>query len=400
MISSSRPALHGLKVLDLSRFIAGPLCGMLLGDMGADVVKVERTGKGEDARVIAPHLGGESLYVMMYNRNKRSLTVDYRSEQGLALIRRLAAGADVVIENFRAGTMEQMGCSWEELARINPGLVMVRISGFGQTGPYADRPCFDVIAQAMSGLMEITGEADGPPVPSGAFIVDQVTGLYATIGALAALKARETTGRGQVVDAALLDSAVTLLQTGIPEARLMGVNATRKGARDRYSAPANNYICRDGRYVHLNAGNDVMFPRLCEAMAMKELLSDPRFASHAARMENVAAVEAVVAGWAAMRGSDEVEELLAKVGVPCGKVATMDEVAFNPQLLHRGQIIEIDHPTIGKLPMHGVTVQLSENPNSIRRAPPSIGQHSEEVLAEWLGLAPEEISGLRGSRVV
>jgi crotonobetainyl-CoA:carnitine CoA-transferase CaiB-like acyl-CoA transferase len=400
MSSPSRQSLAGLKVLDLSRFIAGPLCGMLLGDMGADVIKVERVGKGEDARVIAPHVGGESLYVMMYNRNKRSLTVDYRSQEGLALIRALAAEADVVIENFRAGTMEQMGCSWEELSKANPRLVMVRISGFGQTGPYADRPCFDVIAQAMSGLMEITGEPDGPPVPSGSFIVDQVTGLYATIGALAALKARETTSRGQVVDAALLDSAVTLLQTGIPEARLMGVNATRKGARDRYSAPANNYLCKDGRYVHLNAGNDVMFPRLCEAMAMKELLVDTRFASHAARMGNTAAIEAVVSGWAAMRNSDEVEEVLAKVGVPCGKVATMDEVALNPQLLHRGQLIEIDHPTIGKLPMHGVTVQLSETPNAIRLAPPSIGQHSAEVLREWLNLPEKRISALFEAGVV
>jgi CoA:oxalate CoA-transferase len=373
---------------------------MLLGDMGADVIKVERVGKGEDARVIAPHVGGESLYVMMYNRNKRSLTVDFRSDEGLALIRSLAAEADIIIENFRAGTMEQMGCSWETLSALNKRLIMVRISGFGQTGPYADRPCFDVIAQAMSGLMDITGEADGPPVPSGSFIVDHVTGLYATIGTLAALKARDTTGRGQVVDTALLDSAVTLLLTGIPEARLLNVNATRKGARDRYSAPANNYLCRDNRYVHLNGGNDTMFPRLCDAMGMPHLLTDPRFSTHAARMDNSAAIEAVVSGWTVMHDSEDVVSILAKAGVPCGKVATMDEVASNAQLLHRGQIVEIDHPTIGKLPMHGVTVQLSDTPNGIRLPPPSIGQHSDEVLRDWLGMSGDRLDALKRAKVI
>ncbi|MFC7397843.1 CaiB/BaiF CoA transferase family protein [Chelatococcus sp. GCM10030263] len=378
-------SLEGLKVLDLSRFIAGPMCGMLLGDMGADVVKVERAGKGEDGRVIAPKVGGESLYVMMYNRNKRSLTLDYRSPEGQELLRNLAAEADVLIENFRPGTLEKMGCGWEELSARNPRLVMVRISGFGQNGLFAERPCFDVIAQAMSGLMEITGEDGGKPVPSGAFIIDQVTGLYATVGALGALQARERTGRGQVVDTALLDSAVTLLLTAIPEYALFGVEATRKGARDRYSAPANNYLCRDGRWVHVNAGNDALFPRWCKAAGLADLITDERFSSHAARMANADAIEAIVADWAAQHDADAIVDMMVRAEVPSGKVATIAEVVANPQLKHREQIVDIDYPGIGKVPMHGVTVKLSGTANSIRRPAPSIGQHTSEVLTDWLG---------------
>jgi len=378
-------SLDGIKVLDLSRFIAGPVCGMLLGDMGADVVKVERADQGEDARAIAPKVGGESLYVMMFNRNKRSLVLDYRSTKGQQLLRDLASKADILIENFRPGTLEKMGCSYAQLSSINPRLIMVRISGFGQTGPHAQRPCFDVIAQALSGLMELTGQVAGEPVPSGAFIVDQVTGLYATVGALGALQARERTGKGQVVDVALLDSAVTLLLTAIPEYALFGTEATRKGARDRYSAPANNYHCKDRRWIHFNAGNDALFSRLCKAAGLEYLLSDERFSSHAGRMANADAIEAIIAGWVAQHDSEALVEMLARAEVPCGKVATIAEVFANPQLKHREQIVEISYPDVGNVPMHGVTVKLSETASSIRRRAPAIGEHTSEVLADWLG---------------
>lgn len=393
-------SLQDLKVLDLSRFIAGPLCGMLLGDMGADVVKVERRGKGEDARGIAPFVGDESLYAMMYNRNKRGLTLDFRHPGAAVLLRALIAEADVLIENFRAGTMEEMGLGWETLRAINPRLIMVRISGFGQDGPYATHSCLDVVAQAMSGIMEMTGTPDGPPLPAGTFIVDQVTGLYATIGALGALNARHATGRGQMIDAALMDSAVTLLLTAIPQSLLFGENVSRQGARDRYSAPANNYATAEGRWVHLNAGNNIMFPRLCAAMERLDLLNDLRFATHAARMANVAEIEAIVADWVHGFGAEEVVALLTRAQVPCGKVATIDEVVRNPQLLHREQIVEIDHPTIGKLPMHGVTVRFSETKNAIRRPAPSIGEHRRSVLADWLNYTEDQVTALETRGVI
>jgi crotonobetainyl-CoA:carnitine CoA-transferase CaiB-like acyl-CoA transferase len=393
-------SLQGLKVLDLSRFIAGPLCGMLLGDMGADVVKVERRGKGEDARGIAPFVGGESLYTMMYNRNKRGMTLEFRHPAAPGLLRALIAEADVLIENFRPGTMEEMGLGWGALQVTNPRLVMVRVSGFGQDGPYATQSCLDVVAQAMSGIMEMTGTPDGPPMPAGTFIVDQVTGLYATIGALGALNARHLTGRGQMVDAALMDSAVTLLLTAIPQSLLLGESISRQGARDRYSAPANNYETRDDRWVHLNAGNSIMFPRLCAVMQRPDLLDDPRFASHAARMAHVAGIEAIVADWVRQFEADEIVTVLSRAQVPCGKVATIDEVVRNPQLLHREQIVEVDHPTIGKLPMHGVTLRFSETKSEIRHPAPSIGQHKAEVLRDWLNYSQDQVADLEAQGII
>jgi len=393
-------ALDGLKVLDLSRFIAGPLCGMLLGDMGADVVKIERPGKGEDARAIAPHVGGESLYVMMYNRNKRSLGLDFRHKRAQALLRDLAAQADVLIENFRPGTMERMGCGWGSLRAANPRLVMVSISGFGRGGPYAERPCFDVIAQAMSGLMELTGEPGRMPVPSGAFIVDQVTGLYAALGAVTALQARERSGQGQLVDTSLMASAITLLLTAIPESVLLGVESTRRGARDRYSAPANNFQASDGGWVHLSAGNDQLFPRFLAQAGLTHLAADPRFASHAARLANAAAIETIVAGWVAQHSTAEVVASMAAAGVPCGKVATVGEMIDDPQVRQQNMIVELAHPTIGKLPMHGLTVGLSDTPGELRRPAPSVGEHTREVLGEWAGLDTAAIDELLVAGVV
>jgi crotonobetainyl-CoA:carnitine CoA-transferase CaiB-like acyl-CoA transferase len=393
-------ALSGIKVLDLSRFIAGPFCAMQLADMGADVIKVERPAIGEDQRAIDPRVGGESLYVMAYNRNKRGMTLDLRHPRAQQIVRDLAASADIVIENFRPGTMEKMGCGYDVLSKANPRLVMVRISGFGQDGPLADKPCFDVIAQAMSGLMEITGQPDGPPTMTGTFVVDYASALYATIGALGALRAREVTGRGQVVDVALLDSAVSLLMTAIPEYLLLGKTTTRRGNRDRYTAPANSFRTASGDWVLLSCGNNTLFPRFARAAGLARLLDDPRFADANERMANVDALERIVADWAAARTTDEVLRVAAEADVPCAKINTIADVVANPQLRHREQIVEVDHPTIGRLPMHGLTVKFHGTPGEIARAAPSIGQHTDEVLREWLGFDDATIRALHEERVV
>ena len=393
-------ALDGIRVLDLSRFISGPFCGMQLGDLGAEVVKVERLGVGEDCRPVAPHINGESLYIMVHNRNKRGLAIDYRAAGATAVLKRLCANVDILIENFRPGTMEAMGLDWETLHAINPRLIMVRISGFGQSGPTSRRPCFDVIAQAASGLMNMTGQADGPPTMAGTFIIDYSTGLYATIAALAALEARHRSGRGQMVQASLLTSAMSLLMTAIPEYLLFGKNTTRQGTRDRYATPANNFRCSDGVWVHISSGNDTLFGRFARATDLRDMLDDPRFATSDQRMANIDAVEARVAEWAARHTNGEVLAILSSAQVPCAKIADIADVVADEQVQHLGQIIEIDHPVAGKVPMQGFPIGLSETPTSVRRAAPTIGQHTDAVLAEWGGFTQLEIGELRSARVI
>ncbi|WP_158782372.1 CaiB/BaiF CoA-transferase family protein [Pantoea sp. BAV 3049] len=378
-------ALEGLKVLDLSRFIAGPLCAMQLADMGADVVKVERKGKGEDTRQNKPQLNGESLYFLSFNRNKRSLALDFRDPDDQVQLRELIAHADVLIENFRPGTMEKMGCGWETLKQLNPRLIMVRISGFGQAGPLAQRPCFDAIAQAMSGLMSISGQPDGPPTMAGTFMVDYASALYATIGTLAALNARHLTGRGQLVEASLLESAVSMLISAIPEQAQLGSTMTRMGNLDRYSAPVNSYQTREGCWVYLSAGTDALFSRLVKAIERTDLLEDIRFNTYHARLENGPAIDAEIAAWAKTQSAAEMVTLMDVAGVPCSKVASIDEVLENPQLKARHQLVDIEHATAGTYTTHGVTVSLSETPGEIRRPPPLLGEHTDEILAEWCG---------------
>jgi crotonobetainyl-CoA:carnitine CoA-transferase CaiB-like acyl-CoA transferase len=379
--------LAGVRLLDLSRFIAGPFCTMLLADLGADVVKVERPA-GEDARQFEPHINGESVYLMNFNRNKRGITLDFRDAGDQDLLRRLAASSDIVVENFRAGTMEKMGCGWETLSALNPKLSMVRISGFGQDGPYAGRGAFDQIAQAMSGLMHMTGQADGPPTLSGTFLVDYVSGLYAAVGALSALRQREETGRGQVVDIALLDSAASLLVTALPEQELLGRATSRNGNRDRFAAPESAYQARDGAWVFISGGSDGLFERLVEALGRPDLLGDPRYATAASRLAHADDLDVVMEEWTMRMNADDVVAEMERVGVPCAKVATIADVLANPQLRHRDQIVEMLHPQAGRFVMHGRTVRLSDHDAARHRPAPMLGQHTAEVLEEWLQESP------------
>jgi CoA:oxalate CoA-transferase len=373
---------------------------MLLGDMGADVVKVERIERGDDSRSVGDKVGGESLYFLTMNRNKRGVTLDFRDPEGIALLKSLVREADVLVENFRAGTMEKMGCGYEVLKEINPRLIMASISGFGQDGPYADYACFDMIAQAMGGLMDLTGEPDRPPVTTGTFLVDYSTGLYAAIGILGALRARDTTGVGQHVDVALLDTAASFLITAIPEFKLLGKKMTRRGNRDRYCAPANLFLAKDGRWVFIASATDGLFPRLVKAMGREDVLENPHFAKNEARMENVEENEKFLGDWVKTRTADEVVDLLRGAGLPCAKVATIDEVVDDPQLRHRKMLVDIEHPTVGRFPTHGVNIHLSETPGSIRRPPPLLGQHNEEVYGEWLGLDSDAVARLKTSGVI
>ena len=392
--------LDRVRVLDLSRFIAGPYCAMLLGDMGADVIKVEPPGRGENSRTIGPFVEGESLYTMVFNRNKRSLTLDLRAEAGKALFRGLLRKADVLVENYVPGTLEKMGFDWDTLHAINARLIVTRISGFGQSGPLSRKPCFDVIAQTMSGLMDITGEADGPPIMAGTYVVDYATGLYATIGTLGALQARHTTGAGQVVDVALLDSAMSMLMTAIPEQLLLGRTMTRRGNRDRYGAPANTFPTLDGEWVHLASAGEPMFRALMRTLGHAELADDPRFGDNDARMANVEALEEIIAAWTRTLTAAQLLDSLQDIGVPCAKVARVSDLVEHPHLARPGQLLEMQHPKAGIVPMQGFSVRFDASPMRLRHAPPMLGQHTEEVLGEWLELEPSHIERLRHDKVV
>jgi crotonobetainyl-CoA:carnitine CoA-transferase CaiB-like acyl-CoA transferase len=384
--------LYGLKVVDVSRFIAGPMCAMQLGDLGADVVKVERKA-GEETRANLPQLGDQSAYFLTYNRNKRSIALDFRNPADQETLRRLISRADVLVENFRAGTMEKMGCGWETLHGLNPRLIMVRISGFGQDGPFAGRACFDAIAQAMSGLMTITGQADGPPTLAGTFIADYVTALYGALATVAALNKRQETGKGQLVEATLLESAISILMTAIPEQAQLGASMIRVGNRDRFLSPVNSFQAADGGWVYIAAGSDALFPRLAAIMEKPELPDDQRFSGMHQRLANTEAIEAILAAWVRERTAEEVVALMDRAGVPCAKVASMAEVIANPQLRARSQLVDVEHPSAGRYTTHGVSFRFSDTPASIRRPPPRLDEHHDEILREWLGEATPQAAG-------
>lgn len=393
-------ALKGIKILDLSRFIAGPHCAMVLGDLGADVVKVERARLGDDTRSLGPYIGGESIYFMMFNRNKKSLSLNFRNPAAQELLRALVLEADILIENFRPGTMEKMGCGWDTLHQINPRLIMARISGYGQNNALSNEPCFDGIAQATSGLMDLTGQPDGPPSMAGTFVADYASALYAAIGVLAALERRHHTGKGQVVDVSLVGSATSLLMTAIPEFLVNGRRVSRMGSRDRYAAPGNTFQTGDGVWIHMVGGNDAHFPRFARMIGREDLLTDPRFSTLEARMKNVEAIEAIAAEWFSQHNADEVLAALSRAELPSAKVQTVADVAENPYMREAGHIVDMHHQKAGTVPMQGLPIRMSESPSSLRQAAPVLGQHTREVLAEWLKMSPEAISEAQAAEIL
>lgn len=391
-------ALAGVRVLDLSRFIAGPICAQILGDMGAEVVKVERPG-GEDARFQGPFLDGESLYPIAYNRNKASITLDTRHPDAPEILERLVAWADILVENYRPGTLAAMGFGWERLHATWPRLIVTSLSGFGQTGPLAERALFDPIAQAASGLMSLTGDPDGPPTLVGTYIADHVAGLYGAIGTLVALIARGASGAGQRVDVASLDSLVSCLGTNPMAWLMLGERPRRQASRDRYSAPANVFPARDG-HVYLHGGTDALFPRLCAAIGRPELSQDPRFAGIADRLTNVEPLEAEITTWTATRTREEIEGALAAAGVPCGAVAGIDEVVASVQLRARDMFVEVPHAVLGRAVVTGIPVKLDGTPGTIRRGSPVAGQDNARVYGELLGLDADALAALSASGAI
>ena len=393
-------ALEGIKVLDLSRYVSGPYCAQMLGDFGADVVKVEKREVGDVMRGPGAATGDDRLYMLMYNRNKRSITLDLRHPRGREILAELIPKVDVLVENFRPGTMEAMGFGWEQASALNPRLIMARISGFGQDGPWAKRPAFDAIAQAEGGLMHLTGSPDGEATMLGAIVIDYSTGTNAALGVMAALHARARTGRGQVVDVPLLDTAMSFLMTAVAEHHQDGTIMGRMGNRDRYSAPTNTYRTRDGGRLHLMAGGQKHFEALLDIMGERAVLADPRFATAADRLANAELVDETVAGWFARHDQDWLLQRLLAAEVPCARLANVADVVENPQVKHRGQIIEIEHAKLGKVAMQGNPIRLTDTPVEAYRPVPTLGQQTDEILGDWLGMDSDAIAALRQDGVI
>jgi crotonobetainyl-CoA:carnitine CoA-transferase CaiB-like acyl-CoA transferase len=390
--------LDGVKVLDLSRFIAGPICAQTLGDLGAEVLKVERPG-GEDARHHEPFYEGESVYTMLYNRNKYGITLDTRHRRALGILERLVAWADVVVENYRPDTLDKIGIGYDRMRHIKPDIILVSISGFGQTGPDSRRALFDAIAQAMSGLMSITGEPDRPPMLTGTYVADYLTGEKAAVGALAAILHRLRTGEGQQVDVASLDSTFSILGTRLIAYLMLGLDIPRNGSRDLLTAPGNVYQTHDGP-MYIQAGTDGLFRRLCQAMGREDLLEAEEFRDVPTRMANADLADRQVAAWAATRTSAEVGAALDSVGVPNARVLSIPEVVTLPQLKARDMIVDVEHPQLGTLTIPGTPVKMEKSPPSIRKAPPTVGEDNDEVYGRILGLAQAEIQSLRDDGVI
>lgn len=400
--------LSGLRILDLTRILAGPTSTQLLGDLGADVIKIERPGEGDDTRRWGPPYvkkadgsdSDASAYYLSSNRNKRSLTVDIAAPEGQALIRRLAASCDVVAENFKVGGLAKFGLDYLAMKEVKPDIVYCSITGFGQTGPYAPRAGYDYLAQGMGGMMSITGEADGQPMKVGVGIADIMCGMYASVAILAALRHRDRTGQGQYIDLALLDTQVAWLVNEGLNHLTSGKVPHRRGTEHANIVPYNVLPCADGHFI-IAVGNDRQFQRFCAFAGAPELGEDPRFLTNSLRVANRDALYDLLPELTRRKTLDEWVNGLAELGVPSGPVNTIDRVFADPQILHRGMKVSLPFPgsETGTVDLIGNPIKFSETPVAYRRPPPHVGEHSEEVLREF-GLSEDEIVELRDSGVV
>ena len=400
MSNSHRGPLDGIRVLDLTRVLAGPYCTMFLGDLGAEVVKVEQPGVGDDTRGWGPPFtGGESAYFLCVNRNKKSVTVDLKSQEGVALLRRLADRADVLIENFRPGAMERLDLGEKDLRATNPRLIYASLSGFGADGPMSDAPGYDLIVQAWGGLMSITGQAEGEPSKVGVAIIDLVAGLMLGKSIAAALFAREKLGVGQKIDTSLLEAEVACL-INVGSNYLVEGNIPRRWGNAHPSiVPYQSFKTADG-YLVIGVASEGIWRRFCQAIGRAEWADDSRFEKNSNRVENRSLLIGLLAEMFLSHSTDEWLKLLNSAEVPCAPVQTVDQVFKAPQVLHREMLVQVEHPTAGPVRMAGIPVKFSATPASVRLPPPLLGQHNEEVLESWLGMNNEEISELKRKTVL
>ena len=399
--AKSQGPLADLRVVEMGSLIAGPFCGQLLGDFGAEVIKLEDPGVGDAMRQWGrAKLEGQSLWWPVIARNKRCATLNLRDPDGQAIARDLIAKADIVVENFRPGSLEKWGLGYDVLSAINPGLILVRVSGYGQTGPYRDRTGFGAIAEGMGGLRYVTGDPDRAPVRPGISIGDTLAATYGALGALTALHARARTGRGQVVDAALYESVLAVMENLVTEYDKLGYVRERSGSILPGIAPSNVYPCADGAMVLIGGNNDAIFARLAEAMGRPELAASPDYATHDARGRNQARLDALIADWTATLPSAEVLALMHRHSVPAGPIYRAPDMLADPHFQAREAIIEVAHPQFGTLKMQGVIPKLSDTPGAVRWPGPALGEHNAEVYGDLLGYSAERIEALKIQGVI
>jgi formyl-CoA transferase len=393
--------LGDLRVVELGTLLAGPFCGQLLGDLGAEVIKVEAPGEGDPMRNWGREkTHGKSLWWPVVARNKKSITLDLRRPEGQQLLRELVATADFLIENFRPGTLEKWGCGYEDLSRTNQRLIMIRVSGYGQTGPYAPRAGFGAVGEAMGGLRYVVGDPSTPPSRMGISIGDSLAATFACLGALSALHYREVTGRGQVVDSAIYEAVLNMMESLITEYDAAGYIRERTGAILPRIAPSNVYPTRDGSMVLIAANQDTVFGRLAQAMGRPELATGPEYSTHVARGERQAELDELMSAWTRTKSRDELLALMAKFAVPAGLIYRAPEMLEDPHFKARQAIISAAHPDFGALRMQNVAPKLSETPGGIRSPSPRLGEHNEEVFLELLGLSRERFAQLRSEGII
>ena len=391
--------LKDIVVLDLSRVLAGPYSTMMLADFGAEIIKIEPPEVGDDSRAFGPFVGKESVYYMSLNRNKRSITMNFKEPEAIELFKEMVKKADVVVENYRPGTMEKFGIGYDVLKEINPKLIYAACSGFGHSGPYMDKPAYDIVVQAMGGIMSITGPEGGEPCRVGASVGDIIAGIFTAYGVMTALYYRAVSGVGQKVDVGMLDCQVAVLENAMARYLSSGLVPKPAGTRHPSITPFESYTAKDG-YVIVGAGNDRLWEKLCKLIEKPELVKDERFATNAKRTENVRELKVIL---------DEVFKVdtikfwmdkLEEAGIPCAPINTVDKVIHDPQVNSRNMIVETQHPVAGPVKMAGVPVKLSETPGSVETPAPLLGQHTEEILKELLGIDAAKVADLKARKVL
>ena len=381
--------LTGLRVLDLSRVLAGPYCAMMLADYGADVVKIEPPKVGDDSRAYGPFVGKESAYFMSLNRNKRSMVLNFKLQAHCDLFKEMVKHADVVLENYRPGTMEKFGLGYDELKQINPNIIYAACSGFGHSGPYQYKPCYDVIAQAMGGIVSITGPENGEPCRVGASIADIIAGMFTAYGIMMALWHREKSGEGQKVDVAMLDSQVAILENAIARYVTSGDVPKPLGNRHPSISPFGAFTAKDGLII-VGAGNDRLWVKLCNILGKPELIEDPRFVNNGNRTVNIKELIPILNEVFCTKTINEWMEVLETAELPCAPINTIDRMVNDPQIKARNMIVEVEHPVAGHLKMAGVPVKMSATPGAVERPAPLLGQHTAELMKEILGWDEEK----------